>query len=390
MRLAEKAVRIAVLGAGPGGATAALALARGGADVTVHLPAGRTEKPCGGALPAYLLDGLSEPALAAAPSVEVEKAILENAAGGRLEVPLEGLRVYRRRELDAGLLAAAVSAGARLRQGKVRRIELADRITLCGADGVSRRYDWLVAADGALSPTRRRLGLEPAAASVGLGASVALAADAGPAGLVLGFPDVGDAYLWIFPRPGGVSVGIAYSAERLSDGAAGACLDGFLGDHLATAVRASRYRYPIPVFGQRTLPDLRRAVARRVLLVGDAAGLADPLTREGIRPAMRAGQWAAESLLAGRPLDYPRRLADGLAADMTRSEHACRLFYDDRIGQWMVPVCRAVPGVRRVLGDLLSCRQPYRGLRRRLLGAVFSRRTGSRRAPAPAASGSSS
>ncbi|MFQ5349355.1 MAG: NAD(P)/FAD-dependent oxidoreductase [Thermoanaerobaculia bacterium] len=366
-------MKIAVLGAGPGGATAALALAHGGAEVTVHLPAGRTEKPCGGALPAYLLDGVSDPVLAAAPAVEVGRAVLENAAGSRLELPLDGLLVYRRRELDAGLLAAAVTAGARLCEGRVRRLETTGPVTLRGADGIARRYEWLVAADGALGPTRRELGLAPAAGSVGVGASLALPADAVPQGLVLGFPDVGDSYLWIFPRPGGVSVGIAYSGGRLSAGAAGACLDAFLERHLAATAGGARYRYPIPVYGERTLSDLRRAAARGVLLVGDAAGLADPLTREGIRPAMRAGQWAAEALLAGRPAEYPRRVADGLAADMARARRACRLFYDDRVGQWMVPVCRALPGVRRVLGDLLACRQPYRGLRRRLLASALRR-----------------
>ena len=341
--------------------------------MTVHLPAAPTEKPCGGALPAYLLEGLAEPALAAAPAVEVARAVLENAAGGRLEVPLAGLRVYRRRDLDGALLAAAEAAGAGRREGRIRRLELGDRVTLYGGGGDAWSYDWLVAADGALSPSRRRLGLTPAAASVGLGASVALPPGAGPAGIVLGFPDVGDAYLWIFPRPGGVSVGIAYGAGRLSDGAARACLDGFLARHLPAAAGSPRYRYPIPVYGGATGGTLRLAAARRVLLVGDAAGLADPLTREGIRPAIRAGRWAAESLLAGRPEEYPRRVAAGLDADMARAERAGALFYDDRIGQWMVPVCRALPGVRRVLGDLLTCRQPYRGLRRRLLAGALAR-----------------
>lgn len=382
--------RIAVLGAGPGGATAALELARAGADVTVHLPRVRSEKPCGGALPAYLLDGLNLPALESTPAVAVDSALLENAAAARLELRLDGLRIFRRSDLDGALLAAAVAAGARLSVGRVRSSELADGVTLRGAGGEERRYDWLIAADGAFSPTRRRLGLPPATASVGLGASLALPRASSSAGLVLAFPDVGDAYLWSFPRPGGVSVGIAYSAAGLSDGAARACLDAFLARHLPPdADRGGRYRYPIPVFGSRTLPDLRRAAARRVLLVGDAAALADPLTREGIRPAMLAGRWAAESLLDGRPQDYPRRVAEGMAADMARAERACRLFYEDRLGQWMVPVCRALPGVRRVLGDLLTCRQPYRGLRRRLIGAALSRRTGSPRAPAPAAPGSS-
>ncbi len=382
-------MRIGVLGAGPGGAAAALELARAGADVTVHLPAVRAEKPCGGALPAYLVAGLAgfDPDSVAA--VAVERAVLENAAGERLALALDGLRIYRRGELDAALLAAAVAAGARVVEGRVRRLEAADGVVVRGADGGERRYDWLVAADGALSASRRWLGMPPPAADVGLGASLA-AGDGGE--LVLSFPDVGDAYLWIFPRPGGVSVGIAYGPGRLSDGAAGACLEAFLARHLppAAAAPGPRYRYPIPVWSGRTLPAVRQAAGRRVLLVGDAAGLADPLTREGIRPAVRSGRWAAASLLAARPDEYPERVGDGLAADMARAERACELFYDDRIAQWMVPVSRALPGVRRVLGDLLTCRQPYRGLRRRLLGAALSRRTGSPRGPAPSAPGSPS
>ena len=380
-------MRVAVVGAGPGGATAALVLARGGADVTVHLPAARTEKPCGGALPGYLLDGLTEPSLTAAPAVEVSGAVLENAAGGRLRLPLPGLRVYRRRELDAALLAAAVASGARLCRGKVRRLAVGEAVRVVGGDGAERRYDWLVAADGALSPTRRRLGLPAARADIGLGASVALGDGAGGDRLVLGFPDIGDAYLWVFPRPGGVSVGIAYGSGRLSDGAARVCLDSFLARHLPAAAGGGRYRYPIPIFDEATLPALRQAAGQRVHLVGDAAGLADPLTREGIRPAMRAGRWAAQSLLAGRPEEYPERIATGLGGDMERAARGSRLFFEDRLGQWMVPVCRLLPGVRREAVDLLSCRRPYTGLSRRLLKAVVGRRTDSRPAPEPAGSG---
>ena len=385
-------MRIAVLGGGPGAAAAALTLARGGARVTVHLPAARAEKPCGGALPASCLARLEGLDLGGVEAVEVTGAALENAAGSRLRLPLDGLRVYRRRDLDGAMLAAAVAAGARLREGRVRRLELAGALTLESA-GAAHRYDWLVAADGALSPSRRRLGLAPPAASVGLGASLEGPAaerkeTAAGAEMVLAFPDVADAYLWIFPRPGGLSVGIAYGSGGLSHGAAGACLDAFLARHLARPDAGGRYRYPIPVYSSATLPALRQAVRRRVLLVGDAAGLADPLTREGIRPAVRAGRWAAEALLAGRPADYPTRVGDRLGADMARAERACGLFYEDRVGQWMVPVSRLSAGVRRVLGDLLGCHQPYRGLRRRLVRGALSPRTGSRRAPAPAGSGS--
>lgn len=57
---------------------------------------------------------------------------------------------------------------------------------------------------------------------------------------------------------------------------------------------------------------------------------------------------------------------------MERAARARSLFFDDPIAQWMVPVSRIHPGIRRVLTDLLACRQPYRGLRRRLVRAAVS------------------
>ncbi len=48
-------------------------------------------------------------------------------------------------------------------------------------------------------------------------------------------------------------------------------------------------------------------------------------------------------------------------------------FFEDRIGQWMVPLARWLPGIRQVLGDLLACRQPYRGLWPRLARSVIRR-----------------
>ncbi len=69
------------------------------------------------------------------------------------------------------------------------------------------------------------LGLTPQGDSVGLGGSLS---GLDWRRLVLAFPEIADAYLWIFPRPGGASVGIAYTPGRLTDGAARAALDGFL------------------------------------------------------------------------------------------------------------------------------------------------------------------
>jgi flavin-dependent dehydrogenase len=267
-----------------------------------------------------------------------------------------------------------VAAGANLVEARVDGLAFDRDGVETRSAGVCRRHRFLVGADGARGLARRSLGLAPGIESLGLGASLAGEA---PDRLTLGFPDAADAYCWIFPRPGGASVGVAYDPTRLTHGAAKAILDRFLDRHLdggrGALDRAHRYRYPIPIWSSAVRGTTRRAVRSRVLLVGDAAGVADPLTREGIRYALLSGRWAAECLLAGAAEDYPDRLHDGLAPELDRAGRAARLFYDEPLAQWMVPVARAHAGVRSVLGDLLACRQGYRGLRRTLLRAAIGR-----------------
>jgi flavin-dependent dehydrogenase len=306
------------------------------------------------------------------PVVASPAALLENARGGTLSIDLGGIRIFRRRDFDQALAEAALAAGAAPRRTRVERIEWTAAGARVTAGGEERSYDWVIGADGARGLTRRSLGLAPQGDSLGLGGSLAgLAWDR----LVLAFPDLADSYLWIFPRPGGVSVGIAYTAGRLTDGAARAALDAFLDRHLPAGWRdlpGPRYRYPIPVFGPWTVGSVRRGLARRALLAGDAAALADPLTREGIRYGLLSGLWAAESLLAGTPESYPERLESELMEEMEKAGRARDLFFDGPIGQWMVPVARLHPGVRRVLSDLLACRQPYGGLKGRLLASALA------------------
>jgi flavin-dependent dehydrogenase len=367
--------RIAVIGGGPAGGSAALALARGGAAVTLYLPERPGEKPCGGAVPEHVLPRIAGFDPAALPAVASPCMRLEDGAGRRLDSTLEGIRIFCRHDLDHAIVAAASAAGA---QVEPRRVEALSpwggpreggeprgvRVT---AGGETRCYEWVIGADGARGLSRRTAGLRPQGESIGLGATLrGLTASR----LVLSFPYLADSYSWIFPRPGGASVGIAYSREDLDDRAARAVLDEMLDRYLPRGWRelpGPRYRYPIPVYGPWTVPGVRRALRQRLLLVGDAAALADPLTREGIRYGMLSGLWAAESLLAGAPWRYPARLAAELEEEMERADRARGLFFTGPVGRWMLPAARLHRGVRRVLADLLACRQSYRTLESRLL-----------------------
>src|SRR5262245_10085208 len=101
---------VGVVGGGPGGAAAALALARAGIAVTLYRPARPGEKPCGGAIPDSFLPSIEgfDATRSAAPSIEPRLLVLENADGSRVEVETAGLRVFRRADFDAALEAAAI------------------------------------------------------------------------------------------------------------------------------------------------------------------------------------------------------------------------------------------------------------------------------------------
>ena len=90
-----------------------------------------------------------------------------------------------------------------------------------------------------------------------------------------------------------------------------------LHDHLLPALRA---------------PSLRggRCCGEGWALVGDAAGLVDPITGEGLYYALRSGDLLAQALAAGSPQDYPARVRADFSADLELATRIARRFYRGR------------------------------------------------------------
>jgi flavin-dependent dehydrogenase len=200
----------------------------------------------------------------------------------------------RRAELQSALHRTAVERGVEFTDGAIDSVQQdVDRVT---AGGHTARY--LVAADGLHSPIRRSLGLQvpdPAAARWGLRRHLQIAPWTDL--VEVHWSATAEAYLTPV-GPHEVSVALLTGTRASFEEQ----LSGFpqLAGRLAGA-QGDDIRGAGPL-RQR----VRRRVAGRVLLVGDAAGYVDALTGEGIDIAGRSAQQLVRCLIADRPGDYER------------------------------------------------------------------------------------
>jgi geranylgeranyl reductase family protein len=327
-------VDVAIIGAGPAGAIAAEQLARGGASVVLiekeSLPRYKT---CGGGLVRralrFLPEGFELPAQDECRTVELRFASGLSFRADRSE-PIVAMTM--RSELDHALTQAAVRAGAELRSPceLVGLAQDAVGVDLATSTG-PLRAQIVIAADGALSRTARFAGWsESVDAVAAIEAEITLTVGAiapfrGVARFDLGTPEAG--YGWVFPKRGQLSAGVL-SMRRKSGGLRDA-LQSYLGAIDPRGVVSSEeHGFVIPIAPRRT--GFTRG---RVLLVGDAAGLADPLTGEGISLAMHSGRLAAESL-QGAQFDprsscaaYEARLKREILADLRIARALAKLLY---------------------------------------------------------------
>lgn len=309
--------RIAVVGAGPAGSVAAYVLARAGASVDlIERGAFSRDKACGDLVALEGVRELEELGLAEvmadawwATTAAAEPDGSGRSAFGRLR-NVEGPRrpVLARRVFDARLRDAAVAAGAVPVQAAVRRLDRdGDAAVVLGlvdrnGDVTTRRYAFVVGADGSASTVARLAGLTRIPRDDRLTAVRRYARFDGPVPARLAFFGREDSigYAWAFSRADdSVNIGVGAPAplpgrelrRRLTQ------FESHLGDLLEVDARVVELG-DVLAGGIRCDFDPLRVSAGRVVLVGDAAGLADGVSGGGITEAIRSGRVAAEHLVA--------------------------------------------------------------------------------------------
>ena len=175
-----------------------------------------------------------------------------------------------------------------------------------------------------------------------------------------------DGYIWVFPRCGHLSVGICGKGEPAS--ALRVRLELYMADKGLSKESATFYSHLLPAL-ETPAWKRNRVSGDGWLAVGDAAGLVDPITGEGLYYALRSADLAVRSILDRT--NYRSMLRRDFMSDLEfGSRLADRMFHGTflwgSIPSRMVQFTRLSPKFRDVMQDLFAGTQPYLGLKRRL------------------------
>ncbi len=346
---------VLVVGTGPAGAAAAHAAASAGARTVLVDRAGVPRyKCCGGGL-----IGLSTQ------YADLDLGPLTRDAVTRMTFTKDGRQRYTRRarsgrpvfrlvmraDFDAALVARAVAAGAELRTGVAVR-SLADdggsvRVTL--ATGEVVRAGTVVGADGTGGRSGGYVGVRLAQVDVGLEGEFATPPERaaywrGRAHIDWG--PVPGSYAWVFPKGSLLTVGVI--GPREEGDAMRAYYAAFVDRIGLGGVEPETFSGHLTRCREPESP-VRRG---RVLVAGDAAGLLDPWTREGISFALRSGRAAGEAAASGDLAAYDAFVATELEPEMAAGRAFLAAFARNR--QVFHGFLASVPGGWRLFSRLVA------------------------------------
>jgi geranylgeranyl reductase family protein len=349
---------VLVIGTGPAGSAAAHAAASAGART---LLVDRAEVPrykcCGGGLIGVSTRYTADSGIDLGPltrdavtrmtfTKEGRQGYTRRARGGR---PI--FRLVMRADFDAALVGAAVAAGAALRTGVAVRslAESPSGVAVTLASGEVLHAGAVVGADGSGGRTGGYVDVRLAQVDVGLEGE--FPTPAGRAAYWRGrahidWGPVPGSYGWVFPKGSLLTVGVI--GPRAEGAAMRAYYASFVRRVGLGGIEPTTFSGHLTRCREPGSP-LRRG---NVLVAGDAAGLLEPWTREGISYALRSGRAAGLAAASGDPAAYERYVDAELEPEMAAGRAFLAAFTRNR--QVFHGFLASVPGGWRLFSRLVA------------------------------------
>ena len=184
-----------------------------------------------------------------------------------------------------------------------------------------------------------------------------------------------EGYIWVFPRCGHLSVGICGKGESASS--LRHRLEQYMDKKQLKREGASFYSHLLPSLDTPAWQS-NRVSGDGWMAVGDAAGLVDPITGEGLYYAMRSADLAVQSLLAELRTSelaatvYRRMLGRDFAQDLEFGSRLAKRVFRGKIlfaemPRRMVQFTRRSPRFKAIVQDLFAGTQSYSTLKRRVM-----------------------
>jgi len=360
---------IAIVGGGPAGALAAAQLAQAGRKVILFDEKLAWEKPCGGGLTYKAL--AHWPFLANAPVERnwVTECELISPSGRRVSFPLEqSMAILCRHVLNRLLLDRAREAGAEIIRDRIVRIERGSVGWHLQASHASWQAEYVIIAAGARNSFRKQFSQPFAPEDLMVTAGYYIPGQSRI--MQIQFLHDLHGYIWIFPRADHFSAGICGKMHSRTT--------PDLRRLLERELEKLGLKYKGAEFYSHVLPSLCAETLRQApvsgegwAFIGDAAGLVDPITGEGLYYAMRSAELLIDALLADQPESYPELLHQDFLPELELAATMADRFY---AGRWMgetvlectIQFTASSSSFRLLMSDMFAGTQSYRDLRWRL------------------------
>jgi flavin-dependent dehydrogenase len=360
---------VAIIGGGPAGALAASLLGAGGKNVLLFDEKLAWEKPCGGGLTHKALEQYPFLTEAGNGGNPIEDCELISPSGQRVRFQMQHpVAIFSREKLNRLVLERALCAGVKVCNERVTRIAGNPGDWQLKTTRGEYEASYLVLAAGARNPFRSQFlsPIPPSDLMVTAGYFIPGCTSLMQIQFLKGITG----YIWVFPRTDHVSAGVAGKMGEISTAELRRVLEQWLEENGFRLDGARFYSHILPSFRLHTFEALE-ACGDGWAMIGDSAGLVDPITGEGLYYALRSAELCAQALLADKLEDYRVRLQDEVLGELKLAARVSKRFYSgqifgDSVLEKIVSLTAQSKSFRDLMSDLFAGIQGYRDLRARM------------------------